>query len=152
MMASCLLFSPYASIVLTSVEDNFTGSIRFAASVSPSVQRIDDIEYGFIVTRESFIDEYFDGELSFESAINDKVYVYGTNFKSENGKVTKDISNGALDLLKENGIECRFSNTTIAISNRRGDGICPMEKTVAPIKDPERAYLALREKVLSSNN
>ena len=62
------------------------------------------------------------------------------------------ISNGALDLLKENGIECRFSNTTIAISNRRGDGICPMEKTVAPIKDPERAYLALREKVLSSNN
>ncbi len=77
--------------------DNFTGSIRFAASVSPSVKRIDDIEYGFIVTRESFIDEYFDGELSFESAINDKVYVYGTNFKSENGKVTKDISNGALD-------------------------------------------------------
>ena len=27
MIASCLLFSPYASMVLTSVEDNFTGSI-----------------------------------------------------------------------------------------------------------------------------
>jgi len=61
------------------------------------------------------------------------------------------ISNGALDLLKENGIECRFSNTTIAISNRRGDGICPMEKAVAPIKEPQKAYETLKAIVLSTN-
>ncbi len=62
------------------------------------------------------------------------------------------VSNGALALLTEKGIACRYSNTTLAISNRRGDGICPMEKTVAPIKDPEKAYEALREKLRSMNN
>lgn len=61
------------------------------------------------------------------------------------------ISNGAVEVLRDAGIECSYSMTAIAISNRRGDGICPMERTVAPIHDPECAYRTLREKVLSMN-
>ena len=61
------------------------------------------------------------------------------------------ISNGAIDVFKDAGISFSYSMSTIAISNRRGDGICPMERAVAPIKDPETAYNTLREKVLFAN-
>ena len=61
------------------------------------------------------------------------------------------VSNGALDLFKQYDISCRYSNTTIAISNRRGDGICPMEKAVAPIREPQKAYETLKAIVLSAN-
>ena len=60
------------------------------------------------------------------------------------------ISNGAIDLFREYGIEYSYSMTAIAISNRRGDGICPMERLVAPIKDPKTAYETLRNKVLTA--
>ena len=60
------------------------------------------------------------------------------------------MSNGAVDVFREAGIEYSYSMITIAISNRRGDGICPMERTVAPIKDPQTAYETLKHKVLSA--
>ncbi len=60
------------------------------------------------------------------------------------------MSNGAIDLFREHGIEYSYSMTAIAISNRRGDGICPMERLVAPIKDPKEAYEALKNKVLTT--
>jgi len=59
------------------------------------------------------------------------------------------ISNGAREALRAAGTEVSYSMTAIAISNRRGDGICPMERLVAPIKDPKEAYETLRNKVLS---
>ncbi len=58
------------------------------------------------------------------------------------------ISRGALITLEEAGIPVTYINTCVAVSNRRGDGICPMERAVAPVKDPEEAYKLLREKVL----
>lgn len=61
------------------------------------------------------------------------------------------MSNGAVEVLRDAGVEFSYSMTAIAISNRRGDGICPMERTVAPIQDAETAYKTLREKVLSMN-
>ncbi len=61
------------------------------------------------------------------------------------------ISNSAIEVLKDAGIDVTYSMSAIAISTRRGDGICPMERAVAPIKDPEAAYKALREKVFSEN-
>jgi hypothetical protein len=61
------------------------------------------------------------------------------------------ISNGAIELLKDAGISVTYSMSAIAISNRRGDGICPMERLVAPVREPEAAYNKLREKVLFEN-
>lgn len=61
------------------------------------------------------------------------------------------MSNGAVSIFEEAGIPYSYSNTCIAISNRRGDGICPMEKAVSRISDAEEAYKVLREKVLSLN-
>ena len=60
------------------------------------------------------------------------------------------ISRGALTTLEDAGIPVSYINTCVAVSNRRGDGICPMERAVAPIKDPEEAYHLLREKVLGA--
>lgn len=62
---------------------------------------------------------------------------------------TSVISTRALDLLKEYSIPCIYVNTCDAVANRRGDGICPMERAVAPIHDPEKAYGLLREKLKS---
>lgn len=58
------------------------------------------------------------------------------------------ISRSALDYLREQGVEVSYTNTCIAISNRRGDGICPMERAVAPVSDPEKAFEVLKEKCL----
>ena len=60
------------------------------------------------------------------------------------------VSDSALSLLKEAGIACTYSMTCIAVSNRRGDGICPMERAVAPVRDAKKAYEILKEKVLSN--
>lgn len=60
---------------------------------------------------------------------------------------TNVISVRALDLLKEYGIPCTYVNTCDAVSNRRGDGICPMERAVARIKDPAEAIPVLKEKL-----
>ena len=45
------------------------------------------------------------------------------------------------------GIPCTFGSSTDRIINRRGDDICPMEKTVANINVPDEAYNALAEKL-----
>ena len=60
------------------------------------------------------------------------------------------MSNGAVELFRDYGIDYSYSMTAIAISNRRGDGICPMERATAPIKDPKTAYETLRNKVLTT--
>lgn len=57
------------------------------------------------------------------------------------------VSRGALQTLEEAGIPCAYMNTAVAISNRRGDGICPMERLTAPIKDPKEAFEALKNKL-----
>jgi hypothetical protein len=60
------------------------------------------------------------------------------------GKVT---SSAALDTLKAAGIPCTYETLTGRIINRSGTDICPMEKTVADISDPEAAYTALAAKL-----
>lgn len=61
------------------------------------------------------------------------------------------MSNAAVEVFREAGIEYSYSMITIAISNRRGDGICPMERTVAPIHDNKTAYETLRNIILTKD-
>ena len=60
---------------------------------------------------------------------------------------TNLISVRALELLREYNIPCTYINTCDAVSNRRGDGICPMEKAVARIKNPAEARPVLKAKL-----
>ena len=48
--------------------------------------------------------------------------------------------------LQERHIPCSYSTLTKKIINRKGDGICPMEQTVAELDDPEEGYNALKER------
>ncbi|MGN0667311.1 MAG: DUF1893 domain-containing protein [Huintestinicola sp.] len=52
------------------------------------------------------------------------------------------------DYLEAHGIQCSFGVLTDSIINRRGDGICPMEKTVAGIDDNDAGYEALKVKIM----
>ncbi len=49
--------------------------------------------------------------------------------------------------LEEHGINVGYKTLAEKIINRTGDDICPMEKTVADIIDPEEGYEAIRNKL-----
>ena len=57
------------------------------------------------------------------------------------------MSSAALDYLKQRGILCEYDTLASQIINRRGDGSCPMEATVADIEDPNVGYLRLRQRL-----
>lgn len=59
------------------------------------------------------------------------------------------ISDGALTVCGQYGIAVEYGVKTEKIINRRGDGICPMEQTVAEISDPKTAFVAIKEKLKS---
>lgn len=54
------------------------------------------------------------------------------------------MSTAARDYLKRHNIPCSFGTLTEKIINRKGDGICPMEKTVADICGAEEGYEVLK--------
>ncbi len=57
------------------------------------------------------------------------------------------ISQAALEVLAENGIQAQYGKLVDHISNRAGDGICPFEQAVLEISQPQAAYRAIREKM-----
>ncbi len=57
----------------------------------------------------------------------------------------KTMSRAGKDLLEKHGIPCTYDLLTERIVNRSGTNICPMEKTVSDIDDPETGYAALRQ-------
>jgi len=67
------------------------------------------------------------------------------------GKVThvhgEIMSEDAVEFLKENGITAGSTLLVPRILNRKRDGLCPLEKSVEGIRDPEKALTALRAKI-----
>ena len=57
------------------------------------------------------------------------------------------MSKAAKAYLEERRIPCETDTLTEYIINRKGDGFCPMEQTVAAIDDPDDGYRALKEKI-----
>lgn len=53
------------------------------------------------------------------------------------------ISEGALALLEENGVQVAYGRCVPYIINRENTGLCPMEQRVRDIWDPADAYEAL---------
>ncbi len=61
------------------------------------------------------------------------------------------ISAGALEVLKANGIDAEYDTLVPNIINRKGDGICPFERTVMEIDDPETALTRIKMKLKEMN-
>ncbi len=61
-------------------------------------------------------------------------------------------STGAVEVCEKYGIELTYDTLCERIINRKGDDICPMEKLVEKIDDPEIAKEALLNKVCSQPN
>ncbi|MBO4490131.1 MAG: DUF1893 domain-containing protein [Lentisphaeria bacterium] len=57
------------------------------------------------------------------------------------------MSEDAVEFLKENGITAGSTLLVPRILNRKRDGLCPLEKSVEGIRDPEKALTALRAKI-----
>ena len=57
------------------------------------------------------------------------------------------ISRPAVDVLREYGIQVAYDKLVPNIINRRGDGICPFEAAVMEIRNADRAYAAIRDKM-----
>lgn len=92
-----------------------------------------------------------DGECLRGASVADKIVGRASAMLMVYGGVTEVYTNvvsvRALDLLKEHGIRCTYVNVCDAVANRRGDGICPMERAVAPVKDPAEAFRVLKDKL-----
>ncbi len=56
------------------------------------------------------------------------------------------ISRPALAVLGANGIQAEYDTLAEHIINRAGDDICPFEKEVLGVDDPEQAFVAIRRK------
>lgn len=59
------------------------------------------------------------------------------------------MSESALQVLRDGGIEASFQQQVHHIINRTGDGPCPMEAATRDIDDPHRALEAIRAKLKS---
>ncbi len=57
------------------------------------------------------------------------------------------FSRAAIPVLKEHDIKYSYKEIYDKILNRDKSDICPMEKTVADINDPEQAFAALKNKL-----
>lgn len=57
------------------------------------------------------------------------------------------MSEAGYAYLQEHEIPCTYGTLTEKIINRKGDGICPMEQTVAELDNPEEGYKALKERM-----
>lgn len=58
------------------------------------------------------------------------------------------MSRAGYDCLQQHDIPCAYGKLTEKIINRKGDGICPMEQTVALIDDPEEGTIALQQRMI----
>lgn len=61
------------------------------------------------------------------------------------------ISGGAAEVLTRFGIPFQAGQVVPVILNRRKDGLCPMESTVAGIDDMPEALRAIKEKFMQLN-
>ena len=61
------------------------------------------------------------------------------------------ISQPAVDVLRENGVQVAYDKLVPNIINRKGDGICPFEAAVMDISSPDLAYIAIRKKMTEMN-
>lgn len=62
------------------------------------------------------------------------------------------LSKKGEEVLKKHNIKYSYKTLTEKIINRKGDDICPMEKTVSKIFDATLAYHALKKKVEELKN
>lgn len=58
------------------------------------------------------------------------------------------MSRAGYDFLQQHDIPCAYGKLTERIINRKGDGVCPMEQTVALIDDPEKGTAALKKRLM----
>ena len=62
------------------------------------------------------------------------------------------MSRSAKEFLDRHNVPNKCEKLVDRIINRKGDDICPMEKTVLDIASPELAFTALKEKLNSMRN
>ncbi len=55
------------------------------------------------------------------------------------------MSRKAQEVLREHGIAATCKEITEHIVNRRGDGVCPMERAVENISEPQEALIAIKK-------
>ena len=65
---------------------------------------------------------------------------------------TEIISRHALRVLKNSHIRVSYSRKVDYIINRKGDGMCPMERATLNIDEPEEAYSVLKAKLEELRN
>jgi len=89
----------------------------------------------------------YDGDLA-RSAVADKIIGRAAAMLCIYSKVTSvfamTMTEGALMLLKKNRVTHKFETLVHRLANSQGRGICPFERAIRDIDDPEEAFKALK--------
>jgi len=115
-----------------------------------------DIETQGVSKGIAYIIDLFEKDLLCEAFVADKVVGKAAAMIFTLGKVNsvyaENISDSAIDWLKAHNIPFEYARRSKYIINRTGDGMCPMELTVADINDEKEAIQALKEKIEELKN
>lgn len=86
-----------------------------------------------------------------DATVVDKVVGRAAAFVMVQGGVKScyavNVSEGAVQVFVQFGIDFKYENISEHIVNRTGDGICPMEQAVVGITSPSEAILAINKKL-----
>ena len=110
------------------------GYVSFASGIKPLIEKLDEDIYYF---RDLEVADKIVGKAAamlFALSGVKKVYAHV-------------LSKSGEKILQENNIEYEYGQLVDNIINRKGDDICPMEKTVKDIDDLKEAYIALKNKI-----
>jgi hypothetical protein len=95
--------------------------------------------------------EKYDGELA-GTAVADKIVGRAAAMLCVHSKVKSvfavTMSEGALKLLKENGVAHKLERCVRRLMNSQGTDICPFERAIKDIDDPKEALKTLRDLVI----
>ena len=122
---------------LIAVRDDFE-YVSKAGGIFPIISKLDD-RYFF---KDCIVVDKVVGKASAMLLIRSKV-------KRVHGLL---VSEAAVKIMNEYGIEFSYDELVPYIINRTGDDMCPMEKTVKDIDDLDEAYLALKDKLKQLRN
>lgn len=97
--------------------------------------------------------ELYDGGILAGADVADKIIGKAASMILVAGGVKRaygeTISRAALDFLSARGVHASGGRVIDVISNREGDGICPMERAVMDISDPAQGVSELRQTMVA---
>jgi len=124
----------FSFVVINAGEEIFTSSKKGVAPIMELIERNANLKGA------AAADKIIGGAAAFLLVKCGVAYVYGDV-----------MSEKAVSILNRYHIPYSYSRLVPFIKNRRGDGLCPMERLCMNVNTPDEAYIIIREFILRAS-